>query len=160
MTINKTVVDTGHERKITVSPELNGNFVTLLVRDTYEDTDILSSVPNNKARELGKALFEAAGSTFVGPTEVPEAEHRNGWVVSGEFSYSDSIDPEVVQNKINDLRAVRNKLKEVQKERSDLTSRRNKTAAELSGDSLRTYDNCTLILRKAIDRIIALEDAK
>jgi hypothetical protein len=161
MTHQKTVVNTGYGREISVSPEPNGTHVTLLVQDTDRGStnEILSSVPNDKAKVLGKALFESAGGKFAGALTVPEATHRMGWVISGEFSYADNADPELVQQRIDNLRAIRNKLIALKKEKNDLECRRNKLAQELTDDPVRTYEECIGSLRSAIDRIISLEDA-
>lgn len=157
MTLNKTIVKTASNRSIEVCEEANGHYVSLYVTDTLFNDTILSSLPKDKAKQVGKALIESAGGKFVGSIDT-KATHSGGWITSGSFSYQDTFDPDRVQQSIDSLRAIRDKLTEVQKDEKDRKARRDRIAREVTEDPERTYSSASYIVKNAIDRIIKLED--
>lgn len=179
--MTKSIVKTDFHREITVQGGwINEGSKHIGIKNTANSTETVNALLSDEnAKEIAGALL---GDNAVIITDLPEAE-QTPWghrVYAGNADRHETADPAEVEQLAKNLLAIakfirtRNTEKEAAEEAAEkaeaerlrvaeeakakLTTRRDELASELRGYESH-YSNSTYVLKKAIDRVIELEDA-
>jgi hypothetical protein len=176
--VETTTIKTDLARTITVEKCYGRQY--LIVSDTDSDRTISSSLTSEEAETLGESLLEAAGKELVDidptyTTNLPQTKRDGCLIVAGDYDRGVNFNRDNLLEYIKALIAIHkfgvNKDKEdeaarikaqaeadAKRAKAILTARRDNLVEEL-GPHGGQYKFASELSQKAIDRIIALEDA-
>lgn len=169
-----TTITTDYSRELTVINR--GYEFNLAVKDTdgkyAVKGEVYSHLTSEQATKLANALV-GENATLV--TDLPEAKLKHTWVEAGNVDRHKDTDPAEVLEHAKQLLAIHAFLVKAQAEREAAKAaeeaktkakeaanakRRDELASELAeGDPRATYSSRLTVVKKAIDRIIDLEEA-
>ena len=166
--MNQTI-ETHMSRKFIVEDSAYGQ-THITVENTHQGGQIVSSIYNDTAVELGEAIIKAAKKkAFVFEGRLPSASRVGNKIQASLFAVPDNRTPESLLEEIKALITIREVLileaKEKQqreaeeaKEALKLKERRDTLTREFCGQSEGGYRYLSETAKKAVDRVIELED--
>jgi len=174
-TVKTTTVETKIDRKIHVSAWGTGDN-DLHVIDTSVNESVFSALTKEESEKIGLALL---GEPAMVITDLPEAERKYAWVQAGDIDRPHDTDPAEVLDHAKKLLAIHKFLVEKKAKEAEVEAQRIKEAEEAAEAEKRaeearnwrkdalakefrgfgSYDNSSVVFKKAIDRIVELETA-
>jgi hypothetical protein len=164
------IIESHMSRKFTVEDSTYGQ-THITVENTSRLNQIVSSIHNDTALELGETIIKAAGKkAFIFEGRLPNAFGDGKSVISvGNKVRPIDTDPETVLQDIKELISLYNVLvleaEEKKKREAEealaalkLKSRRDALAKQFAGSREAAYINCSDTARAAINYAIELED--